>query len=94
MEVLLDEITEQEVNVLIEAVDAWVDKDFGHSIMTDMITMMLSDGASPEAKEKIKRTKEDERNKAKQEKTLRKEQAIMLKAKLLKIRDKIVASKL
>ena len=88
------EFTEQEIGILIEAVDAWVDKDFGAHIITDLLTMALSDGAPPEAKEKMKRTKEEECAKAKQEKTLRKEQAIMLKAKLLKARDSIVASKI
>ena len=85
------EFTEQEIGILIEAVDAWVDKDFGHTIMTDMLTMMISDGTSPEIKEKIKRDKEEEKQKAKQSKILREEQAIMLKAKLLKARDMIVA---
>ena len=89
-----DKFTEQEIEILIEAVDAWVDKDFGHSIMTDMLTMVMSDGATPEMKEKMKQTKEEEHNKAKQEKSLRKEQAIMLKAKLLKARDTIVAGKI
>lgn len=89
-----EEFTEQEVEILIDAVDAWVDKDFGHSIMTDMLTMAFSDGASPKVKEKMNRTKEEEHKKAKQEKTLRKEQAIMLKAKLLKTRDTIVAGNL
>ena len=88
------DFTKQEINILIEAVDSWVDKNFGHSILKDMLTMVVSDGASPEAKEKIKRTKEEDCNKEKQERVLRKEQGIMLKAKLLKTRDGIMANSL
>lgn len=89
-----EKFTEQEIQILIEAVDAWVDKDFGHTIMTDMITMVISDGASAEMKEKMKRDKVEDRIKEKQAKTLRKEQAIILKAKLLKARDSIAASQI
>ncbi len=94
METISNELTEQEVETLIEAIDAWVDKDFGGTIMIDMLIMAISDGAPPEIREKMKRKKEEGQIKMKQAKNLRKEQAIMLKAKLLKIRDGIIASKI
>lgn len=89
----LGEFTEQEIEILIEAVDEWVNKDFGGNLMSDLLSMALLDGASPERKEKMKREKEEEHQKSKHAKQLRKEQAIILKAKLLKTRDSIVASK-
>ena len=89
-----EEFTEQEIGTLIDAVDAWVDKDFGGEVMGSLLEMMISDGAPPEAKEKMKQRQEEDRIKAKQAKSMRKEQAIMLKAKLLKARDRVVAGKI
>jgi len=90
----LKEFTEQEVEILIEAVDAWVDKEFSGEIMGSLLTMALGNNAPPEVKEKLKQQQEEEYAKSKRAKVLRKEQAIFIKAKLLKTRDSIVASKI
>jgi hypothetical protein len=90
----LGEFTEQEIEILIEAIDEWVNKDFGGNIISELLSMAFSDGASPETKEKMKRQKEEEHQKSMQEKQLRKEQAIILKAKLLKTKDSIVARRI
>lgn len=87
------ELTTVEFDMLIDAIDAWVDKDFGGQIMIDMLSMALIPKDAPEeVKAKMESDRVNDKRKYEEKKRLRKEQGIMLKAKLLKIRDSICAS--
>jgi hypothetical protein len=78
------ELTKQECDTLIEAVDCWVRKDFSEGLFGAVLGSMIPKGSEAEAQWK----EEQKADEVKREtaKKLRKEQAIMLKAKLLKIR--------
>ena len=87
------EFSNEDVDMLIDAVDAWVDKDAAGNILIEMMEAVFVPKDAPmEMKEEIRTKREGEKLKAKSEKKLRKERAIMMKAKLLKLRDSIVAS--
>ena len=82
------ELTKQDADVLIEAVDAWVSKDMGALLMTDMMDAMLSKEEDKAAMEARRENRNAESNKNRKR---REERAIVLKAKLLKLRDSITA---
>ena len=85
------DFTKTELDVLIEAVDSWVNKDMGTNIICDIMGMMFSDN-TPESKAKAEAEKAERTAKTDIERTARKERAIMLNAKLLKVRDGIEAA--
>ncbi len=85
------ELTKDEYNILIEATDCWVSKDFGEGLVGSLMTGMMSKDASPEIVQKMKEKDKEERLERESKKQVRKERAIILKAKLLKLRDKIEA---
>lgn len=81
------QLTNQDVNTLIEALDAWEQSGFAGQLMGDMFAGMLCKDES--AMEKMKA--ERERSNAEYERKVRakKERSIILKAKLLQLRDSI-----
>lgn len=86
--------TGQELNSLIEAVDAWVDKDLGADIMGAVFEGMAVDRGNPEAALRAKQQADAARAKRDQERKIRKERAILLQAKLIQMRDSQAADKL
>ena len=81
--------TEKEVDIIMEGIDSWA-SDFASS----MIGSMMGCLAPKEARESDKFKEEAAQREAeeKEKRQLRKEQAIMLKAKLLSLKQKIAAS--
>ena len=81
----MNELSIEDLNVLIDAVDAWVEKDSSGELIGGLITAMLTD-KNPEAQEKMKREREADQAKKKQEKQLAKETAVLLKGKLIQMK--------
>ena len=87
-------LTRDDVNVLIEALEAWEYKDIGGEVLGSMLVAMLGSGADPIAKEKMRQQQDEDRERYKQERQARKERAIGIKARLLEMRDRIDADAL
>lgn len=85
------EITKDEYDILIESVDCWVSKDFGDALFSGLITSIAFRDAPPDVKAEMKKKEDEDNHKRKEAKQLRKEQGILLKAKLLRLRDAIEA---
>lgn len=88
------ELTRQDVDILIEAVDAWISKDFGVTVVTDVMEMVLSGQATEEQKVVMKEQKAKRAAEVTAKRKQREERAIVLKAKLLKLRDSITVEHL
>lgn len=89
-----DDFTTQEIDILIEALDEWVAKDFSGRMMSGLLDAMLLKDMPPEKRqEHEEKSRRDEENR-KRKKKLRIEQSIVMKAKLLKARDSMEASSL
>jgi len=80
-------LDKQDINVLIEALDAWVNKDAAGEILGTVLDAVLEGKVTSEVRTKI----DHQRLKAAEDKELRKERAIMLASRLLQIRDGLVA---
>lgn len=90
----MEQLSEQDINTLIEALKSWEDKDFGTGIMMDMVEMMVTDTTAPNHKADLAKKREERSNEAKKSKMIREERSILLKAKLISMRDSIIASSL
>lgn len=86
------EFTEQDLNVLFEAVEVWEREDRGPGFFGAIMTGMMSD-QSPEAAGKIQEKMTSLQKKADDERRTRKERGVMLRAKLITLRDKVYAQK-
>jgi ABC-type uncharacterized transport system involved in gliding motility auxiliary subunit len=85
----MEKLTEQEINDLIDALTAWEDKDFGSFVMSSLLEVMLSDKGSEESREKMKKERLIQQQKEESLKRLRKEQSILIKVKLIKMRSEL-----
>lgn len=81
------ELTVADINILLEAVDAWEDSDSMMGLTTSML--MLGLGVAGDTAEEKKANLTQTMNEAKAKQENKKEQAIMLKAKLLMLRQKL-----
>jgi hypothetical protein len=79
-------LNHDDLTVLIEAVDSWVNKDATGELMGALFEGMLADKNSPEA-EKLKREREEKRLAKDVEHRQRKDSATLLKAKLIMLRQ-------
>jgi hypothetical protein len=78
----------KEIDVLTEALDAWESKDFGKSLMSSMFkTMMLPKGAPQEVRDEFDRKEREENEKMECETRQRKETSVLLKAKLIMMKQ-------
>ena len=75
-----------ELTLLVEALDTWVDKD-GVSDVLDTVLASLNEDPKPDKTQKLA----DRREIRIRDKKLRKERAILVQAKLLQMRDMLVA---
>jgi hypothetical protein len=82
-----EKLNAQECQILIEALDAWINKDFGGDMLSSFLGAMMVKGESEKAAYLAEEAKH--RAKATEARKLREEQAIILKAKLLAMRDAI-----
>lgn len=83
----MDELTENDIAVLMEALDAYQEKPIGKGFTSMLLGVMLSGG---EDKEERRAAAEAELVKAKAETDRIKETVILLKAKLIQARDRII----
>ena len=81
------ELSRQDVSVLLEALDAWEVKDANGRMMGSLLGAMLS--RNDEERAKMKEMEDRENKKMEESMRIRKERAIILKAKLLQMRDGI-----
>lgn len=80
----MEKLTKEDIQLLLEAVDSWVERGLSGYIVGTTLVAMVSRGA-PDGKKVIEEHKmEYERTKNES-----KERAIMLKAKLLSLKDKL-----
>jgi len=86
-------LSEQEWGIVMEALDAWIDKDAAGEMMCDVLMMAVSE-RGPEAQDKMRQEQESRRIESKKKKQLRKEQIIMLKAKVLSLQQSAVCDRL
>ena len=85
------EFTKQDLDVLFEAVEAWEKEDKGPGIMGHLFSGMMSE-KSPEAAAKMEQEMERRQREADAAKLKRKERGVILRAKLIQLRDKMDAS--
>ena len=83
--------TKQDLDVLFEAVEVWEKEDKGPGIMGALLGGMLGD-KSPESAAKFESEIKARQDKADQERQRRKERGVMLRAKLITLRDQELAS--
>lgn len=82
-----DLLTDDDLDVLVEALEAWENKDFGGEVLGDVVTMMLGDRTTPQGKAQVEAERRANRARGAQEKRARKERSILLRAKLITIRN-------
>lgn len=82
----MENLTKKEIDALVDALEAWEQKDFGSSLMMGLMGAMFTKD-DPEAQEKFKR--EEEKRRAEEEIKLRerKETSLMIKAKLVRMKQ-------
>jgi hypothetical protein len=80
-------LTGDEIGTLMEALKAWEEKDLAGDMMLDVLDLTLRDkhGEVPADYQRSKDERKVERERAKQQ---RKEQSVLLQAKLIQMRDR------
>lgn len=79
----MNTLNDEDIRILVEALDAWINRNASGEIMGDLLEAVLSEkGDRTDAKAK----QAERREKARQEKLLDQETATLLKAKLIGIR--------
>lgn len=87
------DFTKQDLDVLSEAVEKWEQDDTSGEIMGIMLEGLMGD-KSPEAQQKMKAEREERAKKRKVAQKIRKERGVLLRAKLLKLKDLADAERL
>ena len=82
-------LTYEDVDILIEAVDAWRDRGAASAMMGSLITGMFKDRLSPE--KQLEMEQAEERKQREREIQRRKDEttATLIKAKLMQMRDNL-----
>lgn len=86
-------LTRQDLDTLIEAVEAWEREDAFGDMMGDMLTSLVCRD-DPIAKAKIEEERAKQKIERDQKRTTKKERGIMLRAKLIQLRDSADADRL
>ena len=83
------ELTIKEIDILIDALDAWESRNVAENLFADLLTHIVI----PEGQERddAKRKLRDDREKEELQKKNEKEKSILIKAKLIQMKDKIVS---
>ena len=82
------ELLKEDYDILIEALDAWVKRDFSGKMLGDLMTAFMFKG-DEEGMAKMKREREIKIMKQKEEEKRDQEIAVLLKSKLILIRNKL-----
>lgn len=86
-----DKLTQEELNILIDAADAWINAGEASFAMGEIMGTMLG-SQDPTLKDKIKKDMVFEREKHNQQKEYRKRTATIIKAKLILAQQKMMDS--
>lgn len=76
------ELTSKEINIIIEALEAWENKDTGLGFAMDLMSLIVLPKETRESPE-FQKTEEERTAKQELEKRERKETSLLLKAKLV-----------
>lgn len=87
----MDQLTYDEINILIEALDSWESKDAFGDLAGGLLDAMFSDKLSDEDKAKRKEEKRIKDMKAERDRRERKDQSVLIKAKLIHLRKTVDA---
>ena len=82
------ELLKEDYDILIEALNAWVKRDFSGKMLGDLMTSFMFKG-DEEGMAKMKREREIEIMKQKEEEKRDEEIAVLLKSKLILMRNKL-----
>lgn len=88
----MNELTSQDIDNLIDAVDAWEERTRTRNSMGSLMTAVLC--RTPEERLKVEAEMAGEKAREKNEAKAQREQAIRLRAKLLSVRDSLDAERL
>lgn len=80
-----DELTTEDIDILIQALDAWIDSGLAGELVGDILSAALTKDGDPEQKAHFEGQREKARQKHKQTAEQRKRTATILKAKLYQI---------
>jgi hypothetical protein len=73
--------------VLVEALEAWESKDFAGEMMVDIVESIMKPD-NPAAVAKLRDERQRDKHARERAKALRKERSVLLRAKLLTLRDR------
>lgn len=88
-----DQLDSSDIEVLVEALKAWEQKDLASSMMGTLLTGILSSQKSSDMSDWEKREQEREAKREREVK-LRQERSIMLQAKLFALRNQLTTDNL
>lgn len=77
----------KEIDTLIEALDAWEQKDFAGRMFGKFVSAMVAKDISPEQQQELEREEQRAEEKADREARQRREVATLLKAKLIMMKQ-------
>jgi hypothetical protein len=84
------DFTRQDLDILFDAVERWEQDDMSSEIMGAMLEGIMSD-RSPEVQAKLQAAREEREFKRKAAQRQRKERAVLIKAKLIALKDSLDA---
>jgi len=79
-----DNLTNEEITILIESLDSWVHRNQSGELMGDLLTAMIDGKMTPE----MKAERDQRRATMKREQQLDQDTATLLKAKLIRMRQR------
>lgn len=86
----MEDLMYDDLTVLIEALDAWTSRDFGTEIMGIILDTMFLDKLTEKGEKKKEEEKKRKEIANKGKKEREKEIAILLKAKLINLKQKMI----
>lgn len=81
------DFTTDDMNVLLEAMEAWESKDMAVEIMGEMLAGVMTDRRDPIAKAQLEAERAERQKKSSEARQHRKERSVLLRAKLIQMRD-------
>lgn len=87
-----DQLTKIDCDILLDSLESW-ERDVG-SFVADILGSLIAPAASLKARTRYEQGRKERHAREKLERQSRKERVILLKAKILKLRDSILADEL
>lgn len=85
------QFTKQDIDLMFEAIEVWEREDKGPGFIMHMMSSMVGE-KSPESAARLESELKIRQQKADDEKRMRKERGVMLRAKLITMRDSMNAT--